>query len=55
MMEQPEALYLADALESDFSVKAYKADAAKELRRLHEENEWLRSRLEAIEKIAKAA
>jgi hypothetical protein len=51
MHEQPDALYLAQALEGDFSIKAYRADAAKELRRLYEENEWLTSRLEEIKQI----
>jgi hypothetical protein len=55
MADQPEALRLADRLESDFIRSQTELDAAAELRRLHEAHEWqykmAGDRLRRIEKL----
>lgn len=47
-MEQPEALRLADAIDNRTHTYGDVDKAADELRRLHEENEWLMGELETM-------
>ncbi len=47
-MNRPEALRLADAIDNRTHTYGDVDKAADELRRLHEENEWLMGELETI-------